>query len=78
MDLKDPNFEAKKERYPDHKQWVVGVSKDGRVFIQDDNFEYDARLYIDGDFYDHELEVKYAEAIAEVLNALSTVQNSEA
>lgn len=78
MDLKDPNFDVKKERNPTHKQWVVGVSEGGRVFIQDDNFEYDARLYIDGDFYDQELEVKYANKIAEVLNAISTVSNSEA
>jgi hypothetical protein len=68
LSLKDPNFDSKKERFPDHKQWTAGITKDGRVYIQDDNFEYDARLYINGDFYDQELELKYANAIAEVLN----------
>lgn len=68
MNLKDPNFDSKKERFPDHKQWTTGVTKDGRVYIQDDNFEYDARLYINGNFYDIELQERYAKAIAEVLN----------
>lgn len=68
LSLKDPNFDAKKERFPDHKQWTTGVTKDGRVYIQDDNFEYDARLYINGDFPDIESQEKYAKAIAKVLN----------
>lgn len=68
LSLKDPNFDSKKERFPDHKQWTTGITKDGRVYIQDDNFEYDARLYINGDFYDLELQERYANAIAEVLN----------
>lgn len=68
MNLTDPNFSHKKERYPEHKQWTTGITEDGRVYIQDDNFEYDARLYIDGDFYDIELKERYAKAVAEVLN----------
>lgn len=68
MNLQDPNFHEKKERFPNHKQWTTGITNDGRVYIQDDNFEYDARLYINGDFYDQELQMKYANAIAEVLN----------
>jgi hypothetical protein len=68
MNLTDPNYEAKLARFPNHKQWTTGITKDGRVYIQDDNFEYDARLYIDGDFYDLELQERYANAIAEVLN----------
>ena len=68
MNLLDPNYHSKKQRFPDHKQWTTGITNDGRVYIQDDNFEYDARLYINGDFYDQELQMKYAEAIAEVLN----------
>ena len=68
MNLIDPNLTYKLERYPDHKQWTVGRTEDGRVYIQDDNFEYDARLYIDGDFLDIELQERYAKAIAEVLN----------
>ena len=69
MNLQDPNLANKLTRNPDHKQWETGISNDGRVYIQDDNFEYDARLYINGDFYDQELQLKYANVIAEVLNA---------
>jgi hypothetical protein len=68
MNLQDPNYSYKVERFPNHKQWTTGVTKDGRVYIQDDNFEYDARLYIDGNFLDTELQERYARAIAEVLN----------
>lgn len=66
--IKDPNLESKRERFPEHKQWTTGITTDGRVYIQDDNFEYDARLYINGDFYDLELQEKYADAIADILN----------
>jgi hypothetical protein len=52
MNLQDPNFEEKRKRFPNHKQWTTGITSDGRVYIQDDNFEYDARLYINGDFYE--------------------------
>jgi hypothetical protein len=69
MNLKDPNYSHKVERYPNHKQWTVGITDDFRVYIQDDNFEYDARLYINGDFLDIELQERYARAIADVLNA---------
>ena len=68
MNLTDPNLEVKLATIPNHKQWTTGRTKDFRVFIQDDNFEYDARLYIDGDFLDIELKERYANAIAEVLN----------
>lgn len=68
MNLVDPNLTYKQERFPDHKQWTTEITKDGRVYIQDDNFEYDARLYINGDFLDIELHQRYAEAIAKVLN----------
>ena len=66
--IKDPNLESKRERFPEHKQWTTGITTDGRVYVQDDNFEYDARLYINGDFYDLELQEKYADAIADILN----------
>ena len=69
MNLLDPNYHYKKERYPNHKQWTIGITDDYRVYIEDDNFEYDARLYIDGDFLDTELKERYAKAIADVLNA---------
>lgn len=69
MNLQDPNLPSKLARNPNHKQWTTGITNDGRVYIQDDNFEYDARLYINGDFYDQELQLNYANAIAGVLNS---------
>ena len=69
MNLIDPNHRSKKEKNPDHKQWTTGISIfDNRVYIQDDNFEYDARLYINGDFPDIDTELEYANAIARILN----------
>ena len=68
MNLQDPNLGYKLTQWPDHKQWTVGKTNDGRVYIQDDNFEYDARLYINGDFLDVELKERYAQAIADILN----------
>lgn len=68
MNLKDPNHEERLQRNPDHKQWIAGQSKDGHTYIDDENFEYDARLYINGDFLDLELKLRYAQAIADVLN----------
>ena len=69
MNLIDPNLQEKKERFPNHKQWTTGINKrDNRVYIQDDNFEYDARLYIDGDFPDIETQLEYANQIARILN----------
>ena len=68
MTLIDPYLKEKQSRWPNHKQWVAGTTSDGRVFIQDDNFQYDARLYIDGDFPDQGEKVEYAKAIAEILN----------
>lgn len=49
-------------------KWTVGVTDDGRVYIQDDDFTYDARLYIDGDFSDLESQLAYAMKLAESLN----------
>ena len=69
MNLIDPNHILKKQKNPDHKQWTTGINKnDNRVYIQDDNFEYDARLYINGDFPDIETQLEYANAIARILN----------
>lgn len=68
MDLTDPYVKEKLSRWPNHKQWVAGITNDDRVFIQDDNFQYDARLYIDGDFPSLQRRLDYANAIAEILN----------
>ena len=70
MNLTDPHLSEKLNRWPNHKQWTVGTTSDGRVFIQDDNFQYDARLYINGDFPDQLDELRYAQAIADILNGL--------
>lgn len=69
MNLIDPHYHEKKQKNPDHKQWTTGINKlDNRVYIQDDNFQYDARLYINGDFPDIETQLEYANAIARILN----------
>jgi hypothetical protein len=48
--------------------WTVGVDKDGKVFLETDDFGHDARLYLNGDFYDMEQEIKYASKLARKLN----------
>lgn len=68
MILKDPNHESRLQHNPDHKQWVAHQDKEGNTYIEDNNFEYDARLYINGDFLDLELKLRYAQAIADILN----------
>ena len=50
------------------KQYTVGVTEEGKVYIQDDDFMEDARLYINGDFFDLEQEINYANRIAKKLN----------
>ena len=68
MLLKDPNYEHNVKHNANHKQWIAGQDKDGTTYIEDQNFEYDARLYINGDFLDMELKLRYAQAIADILN----------
>ena len=48
--------------------WTVGVTTDNRVYLQDDDFTYDARLYVNGDFANKEQEIKYASMLARKLN----------
>ena len=48
--------------------WTVGVTTDNRVYLQDDDFTYDARLYVNGDFENKEQEIKYASVLARKLN----------
>jgi len=48
--------------------WTVGVTTDERVYLQDDDFTYDARLYVNGDFANKEQEIKYASMLARKLN----------
>ena len=47
--------------------WGVGETADGRIFIQSDDFKYDVRLYISGDF-PRNVDVQYAEALARFLS----------
>lgn len=76
MNLNDPHIKEKQSLWSNYKQWTVGTANDGRVFIQDDNFKYDARLYINGDFPDHQSTLDYAKAIAEILNERTNFRNS--
>jgi hypothetical protein len=48
--------------------WTVGVTTDNRVYLQDDDFTHDARLYVNGDFENKEREIKYASMLARKLN----------
>lgn len=48
--------------------WSVAVTKDGKVFLETDDFTTDVRLYVNGDFYDLEQEIKYASNLARKLN----------
>lgn len=53
----------------DRGPWQVGRNKsDGRIFIQSEDFEYDVRLYIDGNFGCDDLKTEYAENICQKLN----------
>lgn len=72
MNLIDPNLQEKKHRFPNHQQWTTGITKDNRAYVQDDNFQYDARLYINGDFPDIETQLEYANAVARILNENSS------
>lgn len=57
------------------KQFTTGVTSDGRVYIQDEDFTHDARLYINGDFLYVEQEIAYAETICEMLNKRAKIEN---
>jgi hypothetical protein len=58
----------------DREEWTVGFSVSNTnkdefdVYIQSDDFFTDARLYLDGDFYDVEEQVKYAQRVCDLLN----------
>jgi DNA gyrase inhibitor GyrI len=52
--------------------WTVGVTKDNRVFLETDDFTYDTRLYVNGDFADKDQEIQYASALARRLNGTDT------
>ena len=58
------------ERPHEAGPWSHGRDRDdARHFVQSDDFTHDVRLYIDGDFANHEQRELYARNIAAVLNA---------
>lgn len=61
--------EEKRKQWPNYKQYTVGQTTDGKVYIQDDDFSYDARLYINGDFSNIDEAICYAAMIADRLNS---------
>jgi hypothetical protein len=48
--------------------WTVGVTKDDQVFLENDDFTHDVRLYVNGDFASKEQEIKYASDLARKIN----------
>ena len=48
-------------------QWTQGVTPDGRAYIQDEDFTYDARLYVDGDFPSEQARAHYVDRILAAL-----------
>ena len=51
------------------RRFVTHTSRDGRVFIFDNEFGYDAKLSLDGDFATPRHRLEYAQAVAAALNA---------
>lgn len=56
-----------KDRERTHR-FVVDVSPGGNIFMDDDDFHWDALLRVHGDFENDAQKQRYAEAIARVLN----------
>ena len=50
------------------KRFTVDVNADGRAFVFDDDFHYDAALRITGDFGTRHEKMAYAAAVADALN----------
>lgn len=48
--------------------WTVGVALDGKVYLEDNDFTHDVRLYVNGDFATPEQHWHYAADIARKLN----------
>lgn len=43
-------LKAQSVKSPDNGRWNTGITNDGRVFLQSDDFNHDVRLYVNGDF----------------------------
>jgi len=50
------------------RRFEVHEASDGRIYIDDDDFHWDALLRIQGDFENDAARRQYAEAIAKVLS----------
>jgi len=48
--------------------WTVAVANDGRVYLEDNDFAHDVRLYVNGDFETPEQHWEYASVLARKLN----------
>jgi hypothetical protein len=48
--------------------WTVGVTSDGRVYLEDNDFTNDVRLYVNGDFEDNEDCIRWASKFARKVN----------
>ena len=48
--------------------WTVAVAADGRVYLEDNDFTHDIRLYVNGDFTTAEQHWEYASVLARKLN----------
>jgi hypothetical protein len=48
--------------------WTTGVTADGKVFLEDNNFTHDVRLYVNGDFVSLDDKINFAYKLARKLN----------
>jgi hypothetical protein len=52
--------------------WTVAVTQDGKVYLEDNDFSHDVRLYVNGDFATPEQHWTYASILARKLNGTYT------
>ena len=52
--------------------WTVAVTADGKVYLEDNDFAHDVRLYVTGDFETPEKHWEYAGVLARKLNGTYT------
>jgi hypothetical protein len=52
--------------------WTVAVGTDGKVYLEDNDFTHDVRLYVNGDFATPEQHWEYAGVLARKLNGTWT------
>jgi len=52
--------------------WTVAVTQDGKVYLEDNDFAHDVRLYVNGDFGTQTAHIQYAAVLARKLNGTYT------